>query len=32
VVATEATRQKAVADARSIEGVSQVIDKLSVRK
>lgn len=32
VVTTEATRQKAVADARSIEGVSQVIDKLSVRK
>ena len=31
-VATEATRQKAVADARSIEGVSQVIDKLTVRK
>ena len=29
-VATEATRQKAVADARSIEGVSQVIDKLTV--
>jgi osmotically-inducible protein OsmY len=29
-VATEATRQKAVADARSIEGVSQVIDKLRV--
>jgi hyperosmotically inducible periplasmic protein len=31
-VATEATRQKAVTDARSIEGVSQVIDKLTVRK
>ena len=31
-VATEATRQKAVADARSIEGVGQVIDKLTVRK
>jgi osmotically-inducible protein OsmY len=31
-VGTEATRQKAVADARSIEGVSQVIDKLTVRK
>jgi hyperosmotically inducible periplasmic protein len=31
-VATEATRQKAVADARSIEGVSQVIDKLTIRK
>ena len=30
-VATEATRQKAVADARSIEGVSQVIDKLTVK-
>lgn len=29
-VATEATRQKAVADARSIEGVGQVIDKLTV--
>jgi len=30
-VASEATRQKAVADARSIEGVSQVIDKLTVK-
>jgi osmotically-inducible protein OsmY len=30
-VATDATRQKAVADARSIEGVSQVIDKLTVK-
>jgi hyperosmotically inducible periplasmic protein len=29
-VASEATRQKAVADARSIEGVGQVIDKLTV--
>lgn len=29
-VATEATRQKAVADARSIEGVGQVIDRLTV--
>jgi hyperosmotically inducible periplasmic protein len=29
-VATDATRQKAVADARSIEGVGQVIDKLTV--
>jgi len=29
-VATDATRQKAVADARSIEGVSQVIDHLTV--
>jgi osmotically-inducible protein OsmY len=31
-VATEATRQKAVADARSIEGVSQVIDKLTLKR
>lgn len=31
-VPTEATRQKAVADARSIEGVSQVVDKLTVKK
>lgn len=31
-VPTEATRQKAVADARSIEGVAQVVDKLTVRK
>jgi hyperosmotically inducible protein len=30
-VATEATRQKAVADARSIEGVRQVVDKLTVK-
>ena len=30
-VASEATRQKAVADARSIEGVGQVIDKLTVK-
>jgi len=30
-VATEATRQKAVADARSIEGVSQVVDKLTIK-
>ena len=30
-VASEATRQKAVSDARSIEGVSQVIDKLTVK-
>jgi hyperosmotically inducible periplasmic protein len=30
-VATDATRQKAVADARSIEGVKQVIDKLTVK-
>ena len=30
-VASDATRQKAVADARSIEGVSQVIDKLTVK-
>ncbi|HEU4935202.1 MAG TPA: BON domain-containing protein [Vicinamibacterales bacterium] len=29
-VATDATRQKAIADARSIEGVSQVVDKLTV--
>lgn len=31
-VPSEATRQKAVADARSIEGVSQVVDKLTVKK
>jgi hyperosmotically inducible protein len=31
-VPTEATRQKAVADARSIEGVSQVVDKITVKK
>jgi len=31
-VASEATRQKAVADARSIEGVGQVIDKLTVKR
>ena len=31
-VGSDATRQKAVADARSIEGVSQVIDKLTVKK
>jgi len=30
-VTTEATRQKAIADARSIEGVNQVIDKLTVK-
>jgi hyperosmotically inducible periplasmic protein len=30
-VATEATRQKAIADARSIEGVTQVIDKLTIK-
>ena len=30
-VATEATRQKAIADARSIEGVNQVIDKLTIQ-
>lgn len=30
-VASEATRHKAVADARSIDGVSQVIDKLMVK-
>jgi hyperosmotically inducible periplasmic protein len=30
-VASEAARQKAVADARSIEGVSQVIDRLTVK-
>jgi hyperosmotically inducible periplasmic protein len=29
-VATDATRQKAIADARSIDGVSQVVDKLTV--
>jgi len=31
-VPTEATRQKAVADARSIEGVTQVVDRLTVKK
>ncbi len=31
-VPTEATRQKAVADARSIEGVSQVVDKITIKK
>lgn len=31
-VPTEATRQKAVADARSIEGVTQVVDKIVVKK
>jgi len=31
-VPTEATRHKAVADARSIEGVAQVVDNLVVRK
>lgn len=31
-VPTEATRQKAVADARSIEGVTQVVDKIIVKK
>jgi len=31
-VPTEATRQKAVADARSIEGVSEVVDKIVVKK
>jgi hyperosmotically inducible protein len=31
-VDSEAVRQKAIADARSIEGVKQVVDKLSVRK
>ena len=31
-VPTEATRQKAVADARSIEGVTQVVDKINVKK
>jgi|SRR3954463_5193195 hyperosmotically inducible protein len=30
-VGTEATRQKAIADARSIEGVSQVVDKLTIK-
>jgi hyperosmotically inducible protein len=29
---SETARQKAIADARSIEGVKQVVDKLSVRK
>ena len=31
-VDSEAVRQKAIADARSIEGVKQVVDKLSIRK
>lgn len=31
-VDTEAVRQKAVADARSVEGVKQVLDKLTVKK
>lgn len=31
-VPTEATRQKAVADARSIEGVSQVVDKITIKR
>lgn len=31
-VDSEAVRQKALADARSIEGVKQVVDKLSVKK
>jgi osmotically-inducible protein OsmY len=31
-VPTDATRQKAVADARSIEGVTQVVDQLTVKK
>jgi hyperosmotically inducible protein len=31
-VDSETARQKAIADARSIEGVKQVVDKLSVRK
>ena len=30
-VDSEAARQKAVADARSVEGVSQVVDKLTVK-
>jgi len=32
VVDSETVRQKAIADARSIEGVKQVVDKLSVKK
>ena len=32
IVDSEAVRQKALADARSIEGVKQVADKLSVKK
>ena len=31
-VPTDATRQKAIADARSIEGVSQVVDRIVVKK
>ena len=31
-VPSEAIRRKAVADARSVEGVKQVRDKLSVKK
>ena len=31
-VDSEATRQKALADARSVEGVKQVVDKLTVKK
>jgi osmotically-inducible protein OsmY len=31
-VSSEATRQKAVADARAIEGVRQVVDKLTVHR
>ena len=31
-VASDATRQKAIADAHSIEGVRQVVDKLSVQR
>ena len=31
-VPTEATRQKAVADARSIEGVAQVVDMIALKK
>ena len=31
-VDTEAARKKAIADAKSIEGVKQVVDKLVVKK
>jgi osmotically-inducible protein OsmY len=31
-VTSQAARQKALADARSIEGVKQVVDKLTVKK
>ena len=31
-VSSQATRQKAIADARSVEGVTQVVDKLSIHR